>query len=142
MNLWIRPTSRAWAINVVCCVSVSLNPGGHGDSAEGMANLYLWNKSDKAIDIDFGFSVIDVNGQWETGSVAPSNKIISCTGGGVRWKDFKKHSNLLSSLVNGALVIEVGGKRERGGDRKADQDLESGLVILMSKRERIISFVH
>jgi len=35
-----------------------------------------------------------------------------------------------------------GGKRERGGDRKSDQNLESGLVFLMSKRERIISFVH
>ena len=29
-----------------------------------------------------------------------------------------------------------------GGDRKSDHDLESGLVFLMSKRERIISFVH
>jgi hypothetical protein len=37
---------------------------------------------------------------------------------------------------------ESGEKRERGGDRKSDQDLESGLVFLMSKRERIISLVH
>ena len=29
-----------------------------------------------------------------------------------------------------------------GGDRKSDHDLESGLVFLMSKRERIISLVH
>ena len=29
-----------------------------------------------------------------------------------------------------------------GGDRKSDQDLESGLVFLMSKRERIIYLAH
>jgi len=86
---------------------VSLYPGGRGDSAEGMVNLYLWNKSDKSIDIDFGFSVIDVNGKQVVSHRQTKLFAPIAPGGGVRWKDFKKRSNLLSSLVNGALVIEV-----------------------------------
>jgi hypothetical protein len=34
-------------------------PGGHDDAAEGMVTLDLWNKSNKAIEIDLVFSVND-----------------------------------------------------------------------------------
>jgi len=38
-------------------------PGGRRDSAEGMVSLYLENMSNKAIKIDYGFSVNDGNGK-------------------------------------------------------------------------------
>jgi hypothetical protein len=40
-----------------------LYPGGSASAAEGMVSLGLWNKSDKAIEIDYGFSVNDENGK-------------------------------------------------------------------------------
>ena len=42
--------------------SLEIYPGGRGDSAAGMSSLHLWNKSNKAIEVDFGVSIIDGNG--------------------------------------------------------------------------------
>jgi hypothetical protein len=42
---------------------LELHPGGDEGAAEGMVSIYLCNMSNKAIDIDFGFSVNDENGK-------------------------------------------------------------------------------
>jgi hypothetical protein len=88
-----------------------LHPGGSGESAEGIATLDLFNRSNKAIDIEFRFSVIDRNGKqvaFLPTKLLNTDSVQSCSVGGYRrWTAFKKRSNLLVSLVNGALVIEV-----------------------------------
>ena len=38
-------------------------PGGHVNAAEGMVTLDLCNRSNKSIDIGYGFSVNDKNGK-------------------------------------------------------------------------------
>ena len=91
-----------------------LHPGGRGDSAKGIATLDLINRSNKAIDIEFRFSVIDRNGKqvaFFPTKLLNTDSVQSCSVGGYacdrRWTALKKRSNLLGSLVNGALVIEV-----------------------------------
>jgi hypothetical protein len=42
---------------------LKLYPGGDTTAVEGMMSLFLQNMSDKAIEIDFGFSVNDGNGK-------------------------------------------------------------------------------
>ena len=42
---------------------LAIYPGGDDDADEGMVTLYLFNESDKAIEIDYGFSVNDGNGK-------------------------------------------------------------------------------
>ena len=43
---------------------LELHPGGDDDAEVGMVSLDLWNRFNKAIDIDFGFfSVNDGNGK-------------------------------------------------------------------------------
>ena len=41
-------------------------PGGDLTADEGMVSLYLYNMSDKAIEIEYGFSVNDGNGKQVT----------------------------------------------------------------------------
>ena len=43
--------------------SVRLCPIGSENAAEGMTSLFLCNRSDKAIDADYGFSFNDGNGK-------------------------------------------------------------------------------
>jgi hypothetical protein len=92
-----------------------LYPGGVTDAAEGMVTLGLYNESEKPIDIDFDFSVIDGNGKQvaydrsatplyfaPVGTVSPEGTGLNGWG-----FSFVKRSKLLSSLVDGTLVIEV-----------------------------------
>jgi hypothetical protein len=84
-------------------------PGGHDDAAEGMVTLDLWNKSNKAIEIDLVFSVNDGIGKqvvYEQ-SDRPQHFAPVGTVGSARGCTFAKRSKLLRSLINGALVIEV-----------------------------------
>jgi hypothetical protein len=91
---------------------LELFPGGSRYAhLEGMVSLYLENNSNKAIDIHFGFSVNDGNGEqvaWER-SATPNHfdsvGVSTKSGGG--FHDFELRSKLMNSLVNGALVIEV-----------------------------------
>ena len=73
---------------------------------KGMTSLFLWNMSDKAIDISYGFSVNDGDGkQVATGrSAAPRN---FSSAGGLGIHDFALRSELMSALVDGTLVIDV-----------------------------------
>jgi hypothetical protein len=72
-----------------------------------MVSLCLNNMSNKAIEIDYGFSVSHGNGKQVAYYRSDGPKHF----GGVQsfkgWRNFAKHSTLLSSLVNGALVIDV-----------------------------------
>jgi hypothetical protein len=90
---------------------LTLFPGGSANAAEGMVTLYLSNMSNKAIEIDYGVGVIGGDG-----------KQVSCThsfgpyrfdpvGTGLNsvqgFTNFAERSTLLSSLVNGTLIIEI-----------------------------------
>jgi hypothetical protein len=85
---------------------VQLYPGGRRNSEEGKVSLGLHNMSNKAIEIDFGFSVNNDNlkqVEYER-SPGPCN-FRPVDGNG--WSDFAYRSYLLYFLVDGALVIQV-----------------------------------
>ena len=87
---------------------LAIYPGGDDDADEGMVTLYLFNESDKAIEIDYGFSINDGFGKQvifkryrdHFDSVGVVDSVRGFT-------NFAERSTLLSSLVNGTLVIEV-----------------------------------
>ena len=86
-------------------------PGGDEGAAEGMVSIFLWNRSNKAIDIDFGFSVNDENGKQVAYERTATPQNFASVGGddGIRARGchFVKRSKLMSSLVKGTLVIQV-----------------------------------
>jgi hypothetical protein len=86
-----------------------LYPRGHATAADGMVSLFLRNMSNKAIVIDFGFSVNNGNGKQvayeRTATPYSFGPMGTATGAG--GFDLAKRSKLLSSLVEGTLVIEV-----------------------------------
>ena len=88
---------------------LSIFPGGRIGSAEGMVSIYLENLSDNSIDIDYGFNVNDDSGKQVEHKqiVTPFNFTPRGTGNDGRGFDYVKRSTLLSSLVDGTLVIEV-----------------------------------
>jgi hypothetical protein len=89
---------------------LAIYPGGREDAEEGMVSLGLDNRSNKAMEIDLGFSVNDANGKQV--SYEQSGTPCNFAPVGVaksRWgfPNFATRLTLLSSLVNGALVIEI-----------------------------------
>jgi hypothetical protein len=84
--------------------------GGDDDAAEGMMSIDLHNRSNKAIEIDFDFSINDGNGKQvaHKRSATPGHfgpvGTDTCARG---FTDFATRLTLLSSLVNGTLIIEV-----------------------------------
>jgi len=88
-------------------------PGGHVNAAEGMVSLGLANMSNKAIEIEFSFSVVDSSGKQVAfkRTATPRNfGPMGDTGTNPPlwgWGNFAKQSKLLNSLVGGSLVIEV-----------------------------------
>jgi len=61
-----------------------------------MTSLGLCNNSDKAIDAEYGFGVIDGSGK----------QVIGAFSAGV-WPNFATRSEILSSLINGTLIIDI-----------------------------------
>jgi len=91
---------------------LGMYPGGDGGAAERMVSLGLWNKSNKAIEIDYGFSVNDGNGKQVVYKQSPGPRNFAPMGdadGYDYWgfMHFAERTTLLSSLINGALVIGV-----------------------------------
>jgi hypothetical protein len=89
---------------------VRIYPGGNGYAEEGMVTLYLANMSGNAIEIDYGFSINDGNGkQVAFKRTATPRNFGPMDNGSSRWgyDNFASSSLLLSSLINGTLVIEV-----------------------------------
>jgi hypothetical protein len=89
-------------------------PGGDDDedAEEGMVSLELWNKSDKSIKIYYGFSVNNGNGKQVAYGRSDVPRTFSAMGDADEddhwgFTYFAKLSDLLRSLVNGTLVIEV-----------------------------------
>jgi predicted amino acid-binding ACT domain protein len=91
-------------------------PGGSATAAEGMASLSLENMSNKSIDIDYGFSVSDGNGKRVAYGRSATPEHFEPEGTvdleGIRlnswgFTNFGTRLTLLSSLINGTLVIEV-----------------------------------
>ena len=88
---------------------LKMYPSGRRDADEGMAFLGLNNMSDKAIDIDYGFSVNDGNGKqvaYQQTDYPRNFGPVGTTNSG-RGFDFVKRSKLMQSLVKGTLIIEV-----------------------------------
>ena len=110
MNLSTRPNSCALAINGIWYLELQ-HPGGDDVTELGMVSLYLWNMSNKAIDIDFGFSVNDGNGKQVAYARSNTPRNFASVGDDDRIRargcHFVTRSALLSSLVNGTLIIEV-----------------------------------
>jgi hypothetical protein len=89
---------------------LEIYPGGSANADEGMVSLGLWNMSNRAIEIDFGFSVNDGNGKQVVYERSDGPNNFAPVGGlnsGDGWNSFAKRSKLLNSLINGTLVIEV-----------------------------------
>jgi hypothetical protein len=85
-------------------------PGGCDDAEEGMVSIGLENRSNKAIEIDFCCSINDGNvKQVAYGRSATPYNFAPMGSDDDEWgfKNFTKRSKLMSSLVNGALVIQV-----------------------------------
>ena len=87
-----------------------LYPGGYEVAAEDKTSLFLCNMSDKAIDIDYGFSVNDENGKqvvYERSATLRNFTPLGTVDNARGWPNFATRTTLLSSLVNGTLVIKV-----------------------------------
>ena len=87
-----------------------LRPGGRMHSRAGWVAIYLHNRSNKSIDMNFGFSINDGNGK-QIVSIQTSTPFTFDPRGsqssGKGWPDFAKRSKLLNALVDGTLVVEV-----------------------------------
>ena len=87
---------------------LKIYPGGDAD--EGKTSLFLLNMSNKAIEVEFGFCIIDGNGKQVACTRFSHTRFSTyhfdpgCSGG---WCNFAKRSTLLSAMVNGALAIEI-----------------------------------
>ena len=87
---------------------VELLPGGYEVAAEGMTSLSLHNMSNKAIEIDYGFSVNNGNGKQVAYKRSATPRNFAPMGGiNARGFHFATRLSLLSSLINGTLIIEV-----------------------------------
>ena len=80
-------------------------PGGDASAAHGMASIYLWNKSDKAINIDYGFSVKDENGKqvvYKQSNTPQNFDPVGVVSSGRRWSNLcgALKANELSSQRN------------------------------------------
>jgi speckle-type POZ protein len=82
-------------------------PGGDFIADEGKVSLYLYNMSDKAIEIDFAFSVNDGNGKQVAYERSNGPEYFGTDTIVRGFTNFASRSDLMSSLVNGALVVEV-----------------------------------
>jgi len=94
-------------------------PGGHVNAAEGMVSLGLANMSNKAIEIEFSFSVVDSSGkQVAFKRTATPRNFGPMNNGSSRWgyDNVASRLKLLSSLVDGTLVIEVRMKLTKPAD--------------------------
>jgi len=87
-----------------------LYPGGDANSREGWVAIYLCNCSNKSIDMNFGFSINDGNGN----QIANGQTVNPITFGPVgshsnsgAWPNVAERSKLLNALVDGTLVVEV-----------------------------------
>jgi hypothetical protein len=98
---------------------VRIYPGGNANAAEGMVSFYLANMSGKAIEIDNCFSVNDGKGKQVAYGRSNGPRNFASVGTGISargWPDFASRSELLSSRVDGTLVIEVRMKLTKPAD--------------------------
>ena len=84
-------------------------PGGREVSREGMVAVYLGNRSNKSIKIDWGYSVRDAAGKEVVHNEPETSEFGACGSGRNSWgyPNFAEQSKIMKSLVNGTLVIEV-----------------------------------
>jgi hypothetical protein len=89
-------------------------PGGSAGEKEGRVSIGLWNHSDKAIEIHYGFSINDEDGKQVAYRISydrldDPDRFAPMGGDSDYWEisNFAKRSDLLNSLVNGTLIIQV-----------------------------------
>ena len=89
---------------------VEIYPGGHSTSNEGMVGIFLENRSDERITINFGLSVKDKNGKavkdivLEAAIEFATRRTLGCSKG---TKNFLQRSDVIDALVDGTLIVEV-----------------------------------
>ena len=100
---------------------VEIYPGGHSTSNEGMVGIFLENRSDERITINFGLSVKDKNGKavkdivsYAALDFAPYGQITCIRG----FDNFWQRSDVINALINGTLIIEV--RMKSAADTVAD----------------------
>ncbi|KAL7525009.1 hypothetical protein ACHAXR_000820, partial [Thalassiosira sp. AJA248-18] len=94
--------------------SLIFYPGGRRDSDDGLVGVFLCNRPEESIEVEFGFTVKKTNGRDVAecdGSIGKKRftPFGSSASSGGQWglKNFAKHSDILSNLVAGSLIIEV-----------------------------------
>jgi hypothetical protein len=72
--------------------SLEMYPGGRANADEGMVTLYLNNRSNKAIEIDYGFSINDGNGKQvsyeQSGTPFNFAPVVGTASNSWGWKNF------------------------------------------------------
>ena len=100
-------TSRFSCFGHQWCLQIC--PGGDEDSDEGYVAVWLVNRSNTSIKIQYGYSVRDAKGK-EVVHHEPQTNEFGIDGSEENaWyiADFAKRSKLMTLLVNGSLIIEV-----------------------------------
>ena len=105
-------------------------PGGDEDSPEGYVAIWLVNKSDASIKIQFNYCVRDRSGKEVVTIKSEIEEFDACGSEENAWGnfDFAKRSKLMTLLVNGTLVIEVRMKSTSSTDKSAIQFIPSNPI--------------
>ena len=87
---------------------LDIYPSGSRRAAEGMTSIFLWNKSSKGIEIEFGVSINDGKGKQVAHKRYSTPEYFGPPpADGKGWLHFAERSTLMNCLVNGTLIVEV-----------------------------------
>jgi hypothetical protein len=89
---------------------LKLHPGGRNSSKTGWVSIKLVNRSNKSIDMNFGFSIKDGKGKqvvnMQTSTPIPFDPVGGPSSGRAL-PNFAERSTIIDSLVDGTLIVEV-----------------------------------
>jgi len=89
--------------------SMSVFPGGHEDSDDGMVAVFLNNRTNEGIKINYVFAIRN-SSRTEVVCMDYEDEIFRPRGGEKQWlgdDNFEKRSTLLKALVDGTLTFQV-----------------------------------
>jgi hypothetical protein len=84
-----------------------LYPGGRNNSIAGWVAIYLANRSNKSITVNFDFSIKDGKGKQVVNMQTPTHVTFGPMGDLTGFRNFTQRSTIIDSLVDGTLVVEV-----------------------------------
>ena len=86
---------------------VRVYPGGDSNSDDGMIGIYLYNMGNESIKVQFGFSLRDRDRSSKFEFDNNSDNEFSPSSADWGWKNFCKRTQIIDSLVDGTLIVEV-----------------------------------